>query len=314
MHDLFGQPLIVKTEPLGVPYMGGKRKYADRLITSMMGVKSGAKYFYDLFGGGGAVSFAALQKGMTVFYNEKQTDLVDLIRYIFERKEHGRFGFFPDEFYEFVSRERFFKLRDKKGVYPQFVRICYSFGNNQRTYLFNPEIEKHKHLIHDVVVFCDKAALIKLSSMLGINLIMPEQKDLHDRRLNFCRQIKKTHQLEQLEQLQRLQQLERLQRLEHKINFTNLDYRDVQIETPINETIVYLDPPYRGTTKYITDFDYVAVDDFFNNLPFTAFMSEYSAPFESIMEIKTLSTLSATSNQCKKVEKLFINRLASPKN
>lgn len=85
IHDLFGNAYTQNTEPLGVPYMGSKRKYADALICKMLEIQPGAKYFYDLFGGGAAMSFAALQKGMTVFYNEKQTDMVDFLRFIFGR-------------------------------------------------------------------------------------------------------------------------------------------------------------------------------------------------------------------------------------
>jgi site-specific DNA-adenine methylase len=68
MYDLFGNS-SVKAEPLGIPYMGSKRKHANALICKMLEIKPNAKYFYDLFGGGGAMSFAALKKGMMVFYN-----------------------------------------------------------------------------------------------------------------------------------------------------------------------------------------------------------------------------------------------------
>lgn len=47
----------------GIPYMGNKQAIAEDLIKVMLRYKPHAKYFYDLFGGGGAMSFAALQMG-----------------------------------------------------------------------------------------------------------------------------------------------------------------------------------------------------------------------------------------------------------
>jgi len=316
MHDLFGNSLIV-AEPLGVPYMGSKRKYANQLICKMLEQKPHCKYFYDLFGGGGAMSFAALQKGMTVFYNEKQTDLVNLIEFIFEcmKEPKSEYGLFPAEWYKFVTREEFIKLRTESGNYAQFVRICYSFGNNQRTYLFNPELEVKKHLAHDVVVFRDSVALERLNDILKSKITISSLKTLNDRRLSFVsfvtseRKRLDLQQLERLQQLEQLERLEQLQQLQQKITFANLDYRDVQITTPIEETIVYFDPPYRKTEKYIEGLNHDELDKYFAELPYLAFMSEYNAPFQCINEIKTRSTLSSSNNTCERIEKLFVNKL-----
>ena len=225
------------------------------------------------------MSFAALQKGMTVFYNEKQTDMVDFMRFIWEcaKNPQSEYGIFPPEYYNFITRDEFAKLRTQSGVYAQFARICYSFGNNQTGYLFGSEIEKAKHSAHDIVVFGRGGSITQ-------------------RRLEFYKQNR-----------MRLQQLERLQQLSGQITFTNLDYRDVKIITPIEEAVVYLDPPYRGTGKYIEGLCHDELDTYFRGLPCMAFMSEYTAPFTSIYQIETRSTLSSTSNVCKKIEKLYIN-------
>ena len=304
MFDLFGNLSTFKTDGLCVPYMGSKRKHADKLICMMLERKPGCKYFYDLCGGGGAMSFAALQKGMTVFYNDAQADLVDFMRFVFERMRlpHGQFGMFPDEFYSFVSREEFTQLKHEHSAYAQFVRICYSFGNNQRDHLFNPEIEKLKHLAHNIVVFQCENSLLELQSILGIPLSLSGLSTLNERRLEFGRQIKILCKRLDLEQLERLEQLEQ------KISFTNLSYENVCIDTPIDETIVYLDPPYRNTRKYIEGLCHNQLDSYFANLPYLAFMSEYSAPFKCVFQINTRSTFSSTSNSCAKIERLFVNR------
>jgi site-specific DNA-adenine methylase len=309
IHDLFGNAYVTQTEPLGIPYMGSKRKYADALITRMLELQPNARYFYDLFGGGGAMSFAAMQKGMTVHYNEKQTDMVDFMRFIFERMAlpRSQYGLFPDEFYQFVTREQFIKLKHESGVYAQFVRICYSFGNNQKSYLFNPDLEKLKHLLHNVVMFRCAESLAKLNDALGVPLSVSDKPHWNDRRLRLGVEIKRAGKRLELEQLQQLERLQQLQQLEPNITFSNLDYRDVVITTPIAETIVYLDPPYRETAKYIEGLNHDNLDAYFQALPYMAFMSEYTTPFVCVNEIQTRSTLSSTRNACKKVERLYVN-------
>jgi hypothetical protein len=205
------------------------------------------------------------------------------------------------------------RLKNESGVYAQFVRICYSFGNRQATYLFNPELEKTKHLLHNAVIFQCKKSLDAANKMVGASLKMPEGETWNERRLALRLQIRRAgkrcdlEQLQQLEQLQRLLRLQQLERLEQNITFTNLDYRDVKIITPPEETLVYLDPPYRGTEKYIEGINYNELDAFFTNLPCGAFMSEYNAPFDCIHEIKTRSTFHQ-NNSTPKIERLYINR------
>jgi 16S rRNA G966 N2-methylase RsmD len=118
----------------------------------------------------------------------------------------------------------------------------------------------------------------------------------------------KYKELEQLERLQQLQQLEQLEQLP-AFTITNFDFRDVKIETPIDETIIYLDPPYRETATYIEKCFFEDIDNYFRNSPYDCFMSEYNAPFKSILEIKKICTMSATDNSIVKIEKLFYNKM-----
>lgn len=69
---------------LGIPYMGSKRKLAKPIMDYILTKNPNCKYFYDLFGGGGAVSFEALKrkKLQEVHYNEFDTPIVELIKHI----------------------------------------------------------------------------------------------------------------------------------------------------------------------------------------------------------------------------------------
>ena len=316
--DLFNKPVLPKSLQLRIPYMGSKRKIAEQLMQKMLEIKPKAKYFYDLFAGGGAMSFYALQCGLKVHYNEKQKGMVDLLEYILNRarnKEKGQYGLFPDDFYNFITREEFFKLNDENSIKGQFARIINSFGNKQTTYLFGKYIEYQKQLGHNIVMFCCEKSLKELNLLLNTNIKISNAKTWNERRLDYgkqrLQQLERLERLELLQQLIHLQKLERLEQLEKLTAFTisNLDFADVKITTPVDETIIYLDPPYRGTTEYKEKFNYEKVDEFFKNSPYTCFMSEYNAPFNSILEIRKESLFNNANIDKRKIviEKLFYN-------
>jgi site-specific DNA-adenine methylase len=289
--------------------MGSKNKIAIQLFQKMLEVKPNAKYFYDLFGGGAAMSFTALQLGLRVHYNEKQKGMVDLLKYIINPILASKYGLFPDDFYNFITREEFFDLINQDTLKSQFARICYSFGNRQNTYAFGKDIEELKNLGHNIVMFQCQDSLEKLNQITNSNFVLSNAKTWNKRRLDFMSQINgrtTCKELERLQQLQQLQQLERLKQLP-AFTITNLDFRDVKIETPIDETIVYLDPPYRGTATYIEKCFFEDIDNYFRNSPYDCFMSEYDAPFKSILEIEKRCTFSSTNNSLVKIEKLFYN-------
>ena len=301
---------------LRIPYMGSKNKIAIDLLREMLKVKPKAKYFYDLFGGGGSMSFTASQIGLKTHYNELQTSLVNFIDYIFNRLEKGlkgQYGLFPDDFYKFIDRKEFMKLKSEDSIKGQFARIVYSFGNNQRSYLFG-DIEKTKHLAHDIVMFKCEKSLKELNGLLDTDIKTSNLLTWNERRLNFAKQVKdrKYHEIEQLQLLQQLEQLlQQLEQLQLIFTTSNLSYKDVKINTPIDETIIYLDPPYRNTGKYIEgkDFNYKELDQWFLDNKYTCFMSEYNAPHKVIFEIDKLSLMNNSQEKRKVVkEKLYINQ------
>ena len=91
------------------------------------------------------------------------------------------------------------------------------------------------------------------------------------------------------------------------VELYNLDYRDLDIP---EGSIIYCDPPYRGTAGYKFSFD----NDIFwqwcrdKSLDgHRVYISEYNAPpdFRCLLEIDHFTTLTKT-NKDKRVEKLFI--------
>jgi hypothetical protein len=124
--------------------------------------------------------------------------------------------------------------------------------------------------------------------------------------LESLKELQRLQQLEQLQQLQQLEQLEQFGTTNSFFSIQNKDFLDVEIDTPIDQTIVYLDPPYRGTTQYDVGVDYDNLDYYFRNSPFTCFMSEYNSPHKEVFCLEKRSLLNQSKGD-NVIERLYWN-------
>ena len=289
----------------GIPYMGSKDTIADDILS----VLPRGKRFVDLFGGGFAMSHAALLSGKyeQVFYNELNPLLPKLIKdtlagkYANERR--------------WISREDFSRLKDVDG----YVRYIWSFGNQGDTYLFGKDQEHIKKLGHDFVCFG--------KDIPGVPNIA--ETDMRVRRLYLQRYIKnntgeryelqRLEQLEQLQRLERLQQLEQLQRLERLQRLQRLEincgsYLDYQYR---DGDIAYCDPPYEDTAKYDNDgFNHKQFYDWVASREYPVYFSSYKISdnrFNVVWQTEKQSLLD-NSKETKKVvtEYLYCNKAENP--
>lgn len=296
---LFGSPQVEETIVPAIPYMGSKRKLATKILNVIYQIVGDFDRVYDLFGGGAAFSIAALMAGHEVHYNEKNTSIAELLRYIVAGKK------LPNRW---ITREEYKEKVNGNDWFAGFLKTCWSFGNNsEKGYLFGAKIENLKRLGHLIVVDKDELALKELSEILNINLQMPKN------RLQFRQIVKRLtgergdlEQLERLQQLESLELLEQLERIQH-LEISNLDYRDVEI---VPNSVIYCDPPYARTAKYKEGaFNHVTFWQWCREQRNPVFISEYNAPddFNLVAEFKHRSTLSATNNAKVTIEKLFWN-------
>jgi site-specific DNA-adenine methylase len=226
-----------KTED-GIPFMGSKRKLADKIIFHNMEHNPKCGYFYDLFGGGGAISFQALQQKRIkkVVYNELNTGVCELIKKI---QKDG----VTDDFYNWVSREDFNRYKDNSDWRGGLVKTCWSFGNDQKSYIYGKHVEQYKHDYHAVVVdgvdklasmsrYCEQYVKEKHGIGHKCFLVMPEGKTIQERRLHLRKQlvgferqckIAKSHGTGPLDHLQHLERLQKLKQLQHMINLEQLE-------------------------------------------------------------------------------------------
>lgn len=120
----------------GLPYQGSKNKLAERIVALL----PPATHLYDVFAGGCAITHAALLSGK--FKEVHANDISDSVT-LFEDALNGKY----ENESRWISREDFFRLKDSDP----YVRIVWSFGNNQRNYLYSREIEPYKKAVHEML-------------------------------------------------------------------------------------------------------------------------------------------------------------------
>jgi site-specific DNA-adenine methylase len=288
--------VIIRGEAManyGMPYKGSKSKIAQQIIN----ILPEAEWFVDLFGGGGAMIDCAMrsikyQKGI---YNELEPLTYKGFTTAIE-------GGFRDE-KRWISREEFFELKDTDP----YVAICFSFGNDLKTYCYAKELEPWKRALHYARVFKDTSELEKfgIKSDGSRRDIVKHKEQYKKKYLEWLGEnVLLPEEIERLQSAERLQSLESLQRLE-RLQSYNLSYEQVPI--PEN-AVIYCDIPYKATNTYLSSFDYDAFYTWARNQKQDVFISEYSMPddFYLVAEIDRVSLLSPNSRETMK-ERLYCN-------
>lgn len=293
-----------------MPYKGSKNSIAQKIIDFL----PPAEHFYDLLGGGGAISHCALLSGKYkyVHYNE----LDPLVFKGFKMVVNGEF---KNE-NRWISREDFERLKDSDP----YVAICFSFGNSLHGYAYNEDCEKFKKAVHYSICFDDNSLL---KDYIPINDFSYTSKQIHDRRSELQRYFKKFLSIDYKDVLeniisyvnvnidkyprvrhicQNLESLERLKSLNGIKNIvcTNLSYDELDFKT---DSVIYCDPPYKNTSSYRINFNHEEFYDWCRKQK-NIFISEYNMP-NDFVELLNINKRSAFAQNIvhKTTEKLFTN-------
>ena len=268
--------------------MGSKNLIAERLVSQF----PSAEYFVDLFAGGCAMTHAAFLSGKfnKFICNDLDFRGVEL----FKQAVSGKF---KNE-NRWISRDDFYKLKDSD----LYVRFCWSFGNNQKSYLYSKQKERQKRALHYAILFDDWVEFYELFPDI-YNEVAKEILFVKDvkKRYSIIRHCFASQKMQSLQILQSLESLERLQSLET----SKLDYSQVAIPY---DSVVYADPPYKGRASYSVKFDSDLFFDWCRNQSFPIYISEYDAPkdFKAVFEINKINRLCSTKNFTNK-EKIFLH-------
>ena len=284
---------IRKGRPVGLPYIGSKKKISKKIVEIIKQNFGTDKTVYDLFGGGGAITAELLINDMSVVYNELDKTVANMFcaALVGDREWVKTLMISHDEFMAI-------KQKEIKSTDDELKLLVNSFGNARRNYLYSKELSDVKYNLAKQIVDIDDV-------FSGY-----KQTDTYKNAVKQVEQLQRLQQLQQLEQLQQLQQLEQLQRLE----VNNKDYRAY---SELNGAVIYLDPPYENSTNQYKggSFDSIAFYDWAfemakNN---TVLISSYeiSDPrFEVVYEFKTARSTLQDGHSGKRYEKLFMVEMA----
>ena len=300
---------IRKGRPIGLRYIGSKKKIAKKLIEIIKQNFGTDKTIYDLFGGGGAITLECKLQGLDVVYNDIDPIPGQMIQKILsEDREYLKTLI--------CSREEFSQIRDKenKTIDDHLKLLINSFGNNNKGYLYNEKDSDFKYKLARMII--EKHDCFK-----GYKQTETFKKAVYEN--------KKLTQLQQLQQYSkskkypggstptkslRIQQLEGLAQLENMKVIPNLEIhnKDYKEFSDVKNSIIYLDPPYKDTNKVYkhNNLDY---DNFYKwckdmSKENIVLISGYNMPddFEIVYEFrKAKSTLQGGRHESK-YEKLYM--------
>ena len=304
----------------GLPYMGSKNRIAKQLITEIIWNEPNAQIFIDLFAGGCAMSHTALLSGK---FKKVIANDINAIPKLFKNAILGKYR---DE-KRWISRDEFHKLKDTD----MYVKSCWSFGNDGKTYMYGKHLEPYKKAYHYARVLGDFSLFNEFAPYIekefGGNL-RKYIKDNYERikkdyskwlstDINYSstslQSLQRLEDLQNLENLERLQSLERLENLSDILETSQMSYKDFKLPKA-DECVIYCDIPYKGTQTYKHDgekleFDYEAFYNWVRDKAkdgYKIYISEYQMPsdFKEILTIDTNSRLNDKSPK-KVKEKLF---------
>ena len=291
----------------GVPYQGSK----NAIVPWVMSYLPAAVNFVDVFAGGCAITHGALLSGK--YRHFIVNDLSDAPQ-LFLDAVHGKF---KDE-KRWITREQFFELKDKEP----YIKYCWSFGMIGTQYIYGDGVYEWKRALHWLYVYGDDS----LMRRFGIDRPNITRRDILEnaeyyRQKYFewsnyqitVKQGDKKDNVAQNESLARLCHVQRLQSLE-SLQCLQKDYRSLDIPP---QSLVYCDPPYRGTCQngYGDEvngkFDYDAFYDWAEKQAERniVVISEYNMPaerFECIGKRYKACTMGTGNVNQARIEKLFV--------
>lgn len=311
MKIILDEKRIRKGKPIGLPYIGSKKKISKKLIEIIKQNFGTEKTVYDLFGGGGAVTFECLLNGLNVVYNDIDPIPGLMIQKILsEDREYLKTLI--------CSREEFFQIRDKeeKVIDDHLKLLVNSFSNNNRDYLYSKKTSDIKYkLAKEIIEKYDCFYGYKQTETFK-GFVENEEKQ---KSINWEHKHKKNQTLQQISRLQQistLQQMERLGQLKSiknnkKIKNLEIHSKNYKEFSDIKNSIIYLDPPYKNTKRAYNhnDLNYEEFFDWCRDMSKEniVLISGYDMPkdFECIYEFtKAKSTLQGGTHNGK-YEKLY---------
>lgn len=274
--------------------MGSKEKILH-LIKYVLERHYEDPYFIDLFAGGFSVSSYTLQKSkMNVIANDLNKYVIALYEEILSGGKN-----LDEVRYNFISRTEFEDIRDNSEKYPDwyvgYVLNIWSFGCNQKDYLYAKDMEENKRALHELVVesktekiYQALEGLIIPQNILEIDYKKHKKKRIAvfeyiNRHINGDESLSRFTHLESLNQMEHLSAIKNLIPHRQRLMLENKDWKELYDDLPVevlSNAVFYCDPPYEDTKQYQVgkNFNYEEFWNWFRTCPYPVYVSSYKAP------------------------------------
>ena len=288
---------IRKGKPVGLPYVGSKKKISKKIVEIIKQNFGTNKTVYDVFGGGGAITAELMINGIDVVYNDLDKTITDMFNRVLNQDRDWIKTLI-------VSRDEFIAIREKeiKTVDDELKLLVNSFGNDRMNYLYSKQVSDIKYNLAVEI-------LEKEDVLVGYKKTTTYQRavNLYEDKLGFVDKHEKHRVLQQLQRLGQLQQLQQLEQLPKTIN------KDYKYFSNVKNSILYLDPPYENTKtgSYKSQIDYQEFYDWAyemskNNIVLLSSYEVSDDRFECVYEFKNARSTMAGGDRGKRTEKLFM--------
>jgi len=297
----------MKEQRYGIVYLGSKEKILH-LIDYILHREHSKKYFIDLFAGGLSVSAYALKhSNMNVIANDLNPYVIEFYKELLNGGKN-----FKQIQHEWIERKLFEDVRKYPQYHPSwfvgYVLNMWSFGCNQKDYLYARDLEENKKALHYAIVF-KKYELIKSIPLLkgfyegfikgsifeGVdykknsNARIIFMEKLHDFTRSRKSNTKDYIELKRLDMQINLNLLEKTEAiyelipLKERFTLKNQDWKYAYNEIPKNileQAIIYCDPPYQDAKEYQfgQGFNYLEFWKWVKECPYPVYVSSYKAP------------------------------------
>lgn len=290
----------------GICYMGSKNALAERIVALL----PSASHLIDVFSGGCAITHCAMKSGK--WQHVHANDINEMIVGAFRRAINGEF--IGER--RWVSHEEFNRVRDTDA----YAAICFSFGGKLYHYAYNPQREQLLRAFHFAIYYGDASFFL---DMTGIDLTpVLTIADLRERTIaasRVVRENKKDDKDKMCEELppHNIRNHCRLNRISadfseeqrQRLTIGNVDFAEVEIPS---DSVIYCDPPYRGTGGYRKGkrFNHDHFYDWALRQTVPVFVSEYAMPedFVEVAAWRKLCNMSQDTKPKETTEKLFVPR------
>lgn len=281
----------------GIPYMGSKQKLVDHILPFIIGRHPGVDTFYDLFGGGGSASLYVVSKypKLQVHYNELSLAIGSLMEQLRSGEELSG---------HWVDRDTFEREYTGNDAWAGLLQTCWTFGNNQKGYLYGRQYEEFKEKLTDLVMTGEGDIRWLEQTSNDINLaeygkevntqifLNPKRYTTpYQRRIVLARQIPNIGALQHMAKIERLVQIQNMPGISSLEITKGLSYREVKITG--KRPLLYCDPPYEDTAEYREGgFDHKAFYDWVMEQKYPVYVSSYKVSDPRLKLVKAIKTRS----------------------